>query len=644
MPADAFPDSVLQVFMHIKIRVMTTRCLFALFLWVLSGPVLTAPLVNRLSSHPSPYLALHGNDPVAWQQWSADAIERAREENKLLFLSVGYFACHWCHVMQRESYQNSKIAQFINQNFIPVKIDRELEPALDAQMMEFVERTQGRGGWPLNVFLTPQGYPLYAALYMPPANFENLIIQLGELWKQDPERLAGIARVEAVSGTGPGAPELSADTVADLTQRLVSTSLQNADPIHGGFGSQNKFPNVPQLQFLLNQYRRDSDRRIREVLEQTLDEMAKRGLFDHIGGGFFRYTVDPDWETPHFEKMLYDNALLARLYLRAGDTLERDDYIELARRSLDFAAREMRHENGALYASFSAVDSRDVEGGYYLWEKEELKTALNEEEYAVVSRVWRMQDPPALDHGYLPMFRQDIASIAGELGKDAGAVAATLGRAYRKLQSIRDSRGLPVDTKLLAGWNGLALAAFSDAALVLNEPRYREVAAGIYDYLSNTLWDGRQLRRAVSQGDTMGQVSLEDYAYVSDGILAWAELTHQDQAWRLLEALVGEAWRRFFRNGWALAEEGLIPHTAVRDVLMDGPMPAPSAVLARVSLSVALRTRDAALMQRVLSALNSGNREIEGNPFWFATQIDVMNLAQTLESNPVFRQGRKNGS
>jgi uncharacterized protein YyaL (SSP411 family) len=209
-------------------------------------------------------------------------------------------------------------------------------------------------------------------LYLPPANFEDLLIRLNQLWQQDPQRLAEVARREAKGGKGPGEAKLSPEQVAEYTRRLVSMALQNADDIHGGFGNQNKFPSVPQLQFLLNQYMRKPDDNIREILELTLDQMAAHGLFDHIGGGFFRYTVDPDWETPHFEKMLYDNALLARLYLRAAVALSRNDYLVVAGKTLDFMMREMTDVSGALYASFSAVDDQDIEGGYYLWDDEEL--------------------------------------------------------------------------------------------------------------------------------------------------------------------------------------------------------------------------------------------------------------------------------
>ncbi len=598
-------------------------------LWLIAGPAWAAPaLVNQLANHPSPYLALHGTDPVAWQDWSAQATRMAREQGKLLYMSIGYFSCHWCHVMQRESYKNPKIAEVLNKNFIPVKVDRELEPALDAQMIDFVEATQGRGGWPLNVFLTPQGHPLYAVLYLPPANFEDLLIRLNQLWQQDPQRLAEVARREAKGGKGPGAPKLSPEKVAEHTQQLVSMALQHADDMHGGFGTQNKFPSVPQLQFLLNQYIRKPDNNIREVLELTLDQMAAHGLFDHIGGGFFRYTVDPDWETPHFEKMLYDNALLSRLYLRAAVALSRNDYLVVARRTLDFMMRDMTDASGALYASFSAVDDQDIEGGYYLWDDEELMRVLSDAEYAVAKRAWRMSDAPPFEYGYLPMGDVDVTSIGKEFGKNVDDITAMLQSAQQKMKAVREKRGLPVDTKLLAGWNGLALASFAEAAQVLKEPGYRDAALRIKDYLVNKLWNGRSLRRAVSKDGAIGQVVLEDYAYVAEGLLAWSELTQDDDELRLTADVIREAWRRFYNRGWILAEDSLIAQPASQDALMDGPMPAPSGVLAKASLSIAQRTQDTQLRNQVFSALNSGHDQIAQNPFWFASHIDAMIVAQ----------------
>ncbi len=604
------------------------RLLF-ITLWWFTGSVWAAPaLVNQLADHPSPYLALHGTDPVAWQDWNVQATQVAREQGKLLYISIGYFSCHWCHVMQRESYKNPKIAEFLNKNFIPVKVDRELEPALDAQMIDFVEATQGRGGWPLNVFLTPQGHPLYAVLYLPPANFEDLLIRLHRLWQQDPQRLADAARREAASGEGPGIPKLAPEQVAGYTRNLVTMALQHADDIHGGFGSQNKFPSVPQLQFLLNHYSRQGDDNILEILELTLDQMAAHGLFDHIGGGFFRYTVDPDWETPHFEKMLYDNALLARLFLRAAVTLSRNDYLAVARRTLDFMAAEMTDDSGALYASFSAVDDQDREGAYYLWDDEELMRVLSDVEYTLAKRAWRMSDAPPFEYGYLPMGDVDVMAIAQEFGRTEAEVTVMLQSAQRKLKAVRKRRGLPADSKLLAGWNGLALASFAEAARVLNEPRYREAARGIKDYLLSKLWDGHSLHRAVGKDGAIGQVVLADYAYVAEGLLAWSELTDDVDELRVAADVISGAWRRFYDRGWILAEHSLIAQPAPQDVLMDGPMPAPSGVLAMASLSIAPRIKDARLRDQVLSALNSGHEQIARNPFWFATHIDAMIVAQ----------------
>ncbi len=303
-------------------------------------------LENQLANHASPYLALHAGDPVKWQDWTPAVIKLARQQKKLVYLSIGYFSCHWCHVMQRESYRNPEIARFLNKHFIPVKVDRELEPALDAHLIEFAEQTQGVAGWPLNVFLTPEGYPLYAVLYMPPKEFQQVLVKLQKLWQQDSASLAKLARQAVDEGKGPGKPVLNASLVKTYANKIVETSFTRRDLFHGGFGEQSKFPSVPQLDFLLARYQRQPDSKLKNFLQHTLDQMMRNGLYDHLGGGFFRYTVDPGWRMPHFEKMLYDNALMARLYLRAGTLWQRDDYLRIATETLLFMQKVMRRPGG----------------------------------------------------------------------------------------------------------------------------------------------------------------------------------------------------------------------------------------------------------------------------------------------------------
>lgn len=582
-------------------------------------------LVNQLKGHPSPYLAMHADDPVAWQDWSDAAVAQARREQKLLFVSIGYFSCHWCHVMQRESYRNRDIARFLNAHYIPVKVDRELEPALDARMIEFVQATRGVGGWPLNVFITPEGHPLYAVLYMPPTEFLTMIRRLDELWMGEREQLQRLAARSAVTNHGPGRPQLDRKRVQNYAAWVQKSALTLADTMHGGFGTANKFPSVPQLEFLLNRWQRGKDSQLKQFLLLTLDQMADAGLQDHLGGGFFRYTVDPEWRTPHFEKMLYDNALLSQLYLRAARAFDRPDYEAVALRSLDFMAKELRTSSGAFIASLSAIDDKHVEGGYYLWTEEQLKAVLGPRERQACMLAWGMSEATPSSDGYLPVKGRKLADIAEKMELAQSEAEKLITHALQKLYAARSQRGLPKDTKLLAGWNGLALSAFAYAARVTANDQYRRVAKGIREYLVKNLWDNESLRRAVFKGRAVGRAAVEDYAYVAQGLLEWAELTGRDADFALAKSIAVQAWKRFYGpRGWRLAEASRIQAETGQGLILDGPMPSPSGVLARVSLVFAARTGDHDLRDQALSALNSGHRELETNPLWNATQIDAM--------------------
>ena len=591
------------------VRVLSVLSLLSLGLAANAAPALT----NQLKHHPSPYLAMHATDPVAWQDWGPAAVERARREGKLLFISVGYFSCHWCHVMQRESYRNPDIAAFLNRHFVPVKVDRELEAALDARLIEFAERTRGQGGWPLNVFVTPEGYPMYAALYLPPAEFKSVLERLQGLWAKDRAVIERLARDEAKRAAAPA--EMPA-----ATGSFVEQALAQADFIHGGFGEQSKFPSAPQLEALLARAATGPEPRLQEFLQLTLDHMADLGLYDHVGGGFFRYTVDPSWKTPHFEKMLYDNALLARVYLHAARTLRVPQYEAVARATLDFMVRELRTPDGALIASLSAVDNKDVEGGYYLWNVDELAALLSEREAQVLRLAFGMQDAAPFEAGYLPLRSLPPAEVARQLGMDTAAVETALSQALEKLRLARAKRTVPRDIKLLAGWNGLALAAFAEAARVTGEAKYRDVAAGIRDYLMRALWDGKTLKRAVDKGRAVGAVALEDYAYVTQGLLEWARLTDSTADYAQAASVARAAWQRFYAaRGWRLDERSLIQTSGAEAAIADGPLPSPSAVLVEAALALAGKTGDVALARQARTARDLARPAVQRDRFWQAS-------------------------
>ncbi len=566
---------------------------------------------NRLAGHPSPYLALHGTDPVAWQEWNAETIARAKRENKLLFVSVGYFACHWCHVMQRESYKNSEIAALLNRDFIPVKVDRELNTGLDDALQTFSERLLRIAGWPLNAFVTPEGYPVYVILYAPPEEFRGVLEKLSDRWQAD---RAGIERLARQAVTEPAAPQLQKldrNAVLQWQEKFLKLARAEGDEFRGGFGQVSKFPLSPQLALLLDQTARAPDGELAAFPKLTLDQMSAKGLRDHVGGGFFRYTVDPGWETPHFEKMLYDNAQLAVIYFRAADIFKSSRYRETAFGTLDFMIDALKDRDGGFYASTSAVDSQGREGTLYLWERDALMKHLSAEEYAVARRVWRLDAVRPFDFGYLP----------AEWVTPNQAERAVLAGALKKMKKLRPGRSLPRDDKRNAGLNGLALSAFS--AGMKEDSKYAGHAASLARFISARLVRNDGLFKAVARGKQIEGAELEDYAYVVTGLLDYAEAAKNPSARALASRLTHRAWKQFFSGkGWRREESPLLKTIQPEAILPDGATPSPSAML----IAASLRLGDDELAARARQALSWHSADMARDPFVFATQIAAYQL------------------
>ncbi|HIC99310.1 MAG TPA: DUF255 domain-containing protein [Pyrodictiaceae archaeon] len=391
---------------------------------------------NQLENNPSPYLSLHANDPVDWYVWSKQTLDKAKSENKLLFVSVGYFACHWCHVMQRESFSDSDIAKKLNKHFVSVKVDRELNPVLDSRLMTFLQATTGRGGWPMNIILTPDGYSIVGMTYLPAEQFSNVLDRLVENWQEDRKQLEEAAReVDAIIAKQLNAEQFPVKNmrIADMQNAFLQQAMNIADELGGGFGDTMKFPSIPQLSAMLKINQKKADKKVDEFILLTLDKMIHSGLYDVIGGGFFRYTVDPDWQTPHFEKMLYTNAQMVQLYLLAADVYKRDGFRQIALNTLDFMHREMRGKDGAMITSLSAVDNKNVEGGYYLWSADELKKTLTEKEFQLASHAWNINRPATFEAGVLPISSNISADAekGGQVG-DTGEIIFENGKAIVK--------------------------------------------------------------------------------------------------------------------------------------------------------------------------------------------------------------------
>lgn len=544
-----------------------------LYLTLFSALAWSAPLKNQLRQHASPYLALHGNDPVAWQEWNAETLARAKRENKLLFVSVGYFSCHWCHVMQKESYSNPEIAAVLNQYFIPVKVDRELNGALDAALIEFSEALSGAAGWPLNAFVTPEGYPAYSVLYEPPAKFKALLTHMAEAWRKQGAafRKAALDAARATQAV-PQREDVSPAGIRDAHQRFMQAMWQNADTLQGGFNRVSKFPMHAQLAYLLETYAREREPRLGEFLRLTLDQMQRLGLRDHVNGGFFRYTVDPDWNTPHFEKMLYDNAQLARLYARAATLFKRDDYQRIAYEILDFMLADLHDPGGGFHTALSALDNQGREGGGYLWTAEELRQRLSSAEYALASRIWGLDQPAPFELGYLPM--QKTVPTADE--------RTTLNGILNKLKASGRKQQVPADTKINAGLNGLALSALSEAGR--GEPRFERAAGQLRNYLARRLVQQGQLLKTRAGTRVFAEAELEDYAFAAAGLADYARLFGDPGARRLAGDLVRQAWQRFFSDsGWRREAHPLLATLLPEPALADGALPSASARLMAVT-------------------------------------------------------------
>jgi len=581
---------------------------------------------NQLKNHSSPYLALHGNDPVNWMEWGSPAIKKAKEEGKLLFVSIGYYACHWCHVMQRESYSNKGIAKQLNKNYISVKVDRELNPVLDKRLIEFVQITNGTAGWPLNVFLTPDGFPLVGATYMPREHFSTVLDQLETKWKSEQKALKAqaknmndtlIAMLEkqekAISGKA---------TIRSLSENYVNTAMQYADTLQGGFGQQRKFPQIPQLWALLKLNKKTKSKEADQFLKLTLDQMASKGLHDEVAGGFYRYTTDPGWEIPHFEKMLYTNAMIPLLYFDAAEYYNEPKYRHIALETLTFLKDEMRGNSNAFITSLSAVDNNNEEGGYYLWQQSELKKVLSSSELAIANDYWDLNRPDELPMGNLPRQSLSIAELANKIKYKPQEAKKAIVKLKNKLKTYRNkTRKIPRDIKLLSGMNGLVLAAFS--AGIQYDSSLKITGDKLSQFLIN-LWDGKKLRRSAANAK---DGTLYDYAAVSWGLRHWGIATNNKQIKATGTAIAESAWEKFYSdNSWTENPNSLLPKGAKQAHISDSALISAEALL----IDSSILSKDPSLQEKAKQVLMIITRSLETDLFAYSSL-----LAHYTKKSPV---------
>ena len=509
---------------------------------------------NRLIHESSPYLSHHAHNPVDWYAWGEEAFARARREDKPILLSIGYRACHWCNVMARESFEDEAIAKLMNDNFINIKVDREERPDLDTIYMNAVQMMTGSGGWPMTVFLTPDGKPFYGGTYFPPVDrygmpgFPRLLISIAEAYRM--RRSEVETNAEGLLGE---LKRLNQSPVKDesglsyeITDHAANQLLRTLDPVNGGFSNKPKFPPSMALGFLLRQFYRTKEASSLNAVDLTLEKMANGGIYDQLGGGFHRYSVDEKWLVPHFEKMLYDNALLSRVYTEAYLLVGSEFYKRIAVETLDYVAREMTDEGGGFYSTQDA-DSEGEEGKFFVWTPAEIVELLGEEDARLFNRYFDVSEVGNFEEHNILHVDEDVDVIARLMRVTPERLIEVIERGRKILFEAREKRIKPFrDEKILTAWNGLMMRSFAEASRAFDRSDYLAIAVKNADFLLTRLRRDGKLLRTHKDGESKLNGYLEDYAYMIDGLLSLYEASFDprwyEEARSLTETMIEQFW------------------------------------------------------------------------------------------------------
>ncbi|MGE5302152.1 MAG: thioredoxin domain-containing protein [Alphaproteobacteria bacterium] len=591
---------------------------------------------NRLIHETSPYLLQHAHNPVDWYPWGEEAINRARRENKPVLLSIGYSACHWCHVMERESFENENIAALMNDLFVNIKVDREERPDLDEIYMNAVQMLTGRGGWPMTVFLTPDGKPFYGGTYFPPEDrhgmpgFPKILVAVANAYRDRPHDVEKsvaqiVAALKRMSQSSASTGSLTPGIIGESTQQISRAY----DSDHGGFGQAPKFPNAGVYELFLRQYYHSKDARYVEMVTHTLRQMASGGIYDHLGGGFHRYSVDEKWLVPHFEKMLYDNAQLVRIYAQAycvtGDVF----FKRVVEETVDYLLREMGHSEGGFYSTQDA-DSEGEEGKYFVWTQDELNRILGVETGEIFGRIYGVTDFGNFEGSNIlhPVLTVDQA--AKLFRKEPNEIAALVRDGKRRLFAEREKRPKPLrDDKILTSWNGLALSGLADAIKILPRSDYIEAAQRTVAFFYTKMFRDNLLLHTYRLGEGKIVAYLDDYAFLGLGLLALYEAifdrSHIERAEGLASILIREFWDdadgAFFFTG--KSHEQLISRAKPA---YDGSIPSGNAGAAQFLLRLYYFTGRADYLIRAERVLRCYYDAMQNQPFGFAHMLCALDL------------------
>jgi len=596
---------------------------------------------NRLDEEASPYLQQHADNPVDWQPWDETALEAARERDKPIFLSIGYSSCHWCHVMEEESFEDETTARKLNDHFVPIKVDREERPDVDSIYQTLAQLVSGRGGWPLSVWLTPDQKPFYVGTYFPPESrrgtpgFGDLLEKLRSSWQNDRDEIEERATqwTQAIENEVASTPDQPGELGDDLLNSAANAAMRTADREHGGFGSSGpKFPQTGRLHVLLRAHERTGRDVLLDVVEETLDGMADGGIYDHLGGGFHRYSTDREWVVPHFEKMGYDNAEIPRAYLAGYQATGKERYAEVVEETFAFLQRELQHPDGGFYSTLDArsappddPSAGDEEGAFYTWTPAEVREAIGDETTAeVFCDRYGVTEAGNFERTTVLTRSAPIAELAESYDRPESEVEERLEIGREQAFEARADRPRPNrDEKVLASWNGLLISALAEGAIVLEE-KYAEMAVEALEFCREQLWDAEEerLSRRFKDGEVRIDGYLEDYAFLARGAFdiyqATGDPAHLGFALDLADALVERFWDPqegtlyFTQTGG----ESLI---ARPQELNDQSTPSSAGVAAETLLALSHFRLDSVFEDVASGVLSTHAESIEGNPIQHAS-------------------------
>ena len=596
---------------------------------------------NSLIYETSPYLLQHAKNPVQWYSWNETALKKAKEENKPIFLSIGYSSCHWCHVMAHESFENQEIAKIMNDNFINIKVDREERPDIDDIYQKVCQITTGQGGWPLSVFLTPEQKPFYVGTYFPILDsygrpgFGSILNQLAQSWKEKPQDiqktaenfLSNLQRTESI------------DTETKLEKSILDEAainlLQLGDPVNGGFGGAPKFPNAANLSFMFRYSKFSGISKFKEFALRTLTKMAKGGIFDQIGGGFHRYSTDSRWLVPHFEKMLYDNALIPVVYAEAYQITKDSFYLDVVKKTLNYVLREMTSNEGGFYSAQDA-DSEGVEGKYYVWKKNEIQEILGDdaELFCLYNDV---TDGGNFEGNTILCNNINLSSVAFKFGKTEEQVKNILDSSSKKLLEVRSKRIPPgLDDKVLTSWNALMITAFAKGFRISDEKSYLDAAEKCVSFIQDKLIQDEKLLRTYKDGTAKITGYLEDYAYFVNALIDVFEINPNSKYLELAQTLgnylIDHFWDKNDNSFYMTADnhEKLIIRPKSN---YDLSMPSGNSVAAQALLRLYLLTQEKKFLQISQKIMETQATQAAENPFGFGHLLNsiYMYLQKPIE-------------